>query len=54
MYSRKFVDKKETLRVRNVSDTGIYCSSDTVGTVCNECSKIPPSASVHFAAGVKT
>jgi len=32
MYNRKIVDKKKTLRVRTVSNTGIYCSSDTVGT----------------------
>ena len=39
-YSRKIVDKKEILRVRTVSDTGIYCSSDRVVTVY-KCSKIP-------------
>ena len=39
MYNRKTVDKKEVLRVRTVSNTGIYCSSDRVGTVCNKCSK---------------
>jgi len=33
MYNRKIVDKKEILRVRTVSNTGIYCSSDRVGTV---------------------
>ena len=54
MYSRKIVDKKEILLVRTVSNTGIYCSTDTVGTVYNTCSKIPPSASKHFATGVKT
>ena len=32
MYNRKIVDK-EILRVRTVSNTGIYCSSDRVGTV---------------------
>ena len=32
MYNRKIVDKKEILRVRTVSNTGIYCSSDRVGT----------------------
>ena len=32
MYNRKIVDKKEILRVRTVSDTGIYCSNDRVGT----------------------
>jgi hypothetical protein len=31
LYSFKFVDKKEILLT--VSNTGIYCSSDTVGTV---------------------
>jgi hypothetical protein len=30
-YSSKIVDKKEILRT--VSNTGIYCSSDIVGTV---------------------
>jgi len=54
VYSRKIVDKKETLRVRPVSNTGIYCSSDTVGTVYSKCSKIPPSTSMHFATRVKT
>jgi len=32
MYNRKIVDKKDILHVRTVSNTGIYCSSDTVGT----------------------
>ena len=32
MYNRKIVDKKEILLVRTVSNTGIYCSSDRVGT----------------------
>jgi len=54
MYNRKIVDKKEILRVRTVCNTGVYCSSDTGGTVCNKCSKIPPSTSVHFATRVKT
>ena len=54
MYNRKIVDKKEILRVRTVSNTGIYCSSDGVGTVYNTCSKIPPSTSMHLANGVKT
>jgi len=54
MYSRKIVDKKEILRVRTVSNTGIYCSSDRVGTVYSKCSKIPPSTSMHFATRVKT
>ena len=53
MYNRKIVDKKEILCVRTVSNTGIYCSSDRVGTVYNKCSKIP-STSVHFATRVKT
>ena len=54
MYDRKIVDKKEILRVRTVCNTGIYCSSDRVGTVYNKCSKIPPSTSMHFATRVKT
>jgi len=54
MYIHKIVDKKEILRVRTVSNNGIYCSSDRVGTVYNKCSKIPPSTSVHFATLVKT
>jgi len=54
MYNRRIVDKKEILRVRTVSNTGIYCSSDRVGTVYNKCLKIPPSTSMHFATRVKT
>jgi len=54
MYNRKIVDKKEILRVRTVSNTGIYCSSDKVGTVYNKCSKMPLSRSMHFAICVKT
>jgi len=54
MYSRKIFDKKEVLRVRTVSNTGIYCSSDRVGTVYNNCSKIPSSTSMQFATRVKT
>ena len=54
MYNRKIVDKKEILRVRTVSNTGIYCSSERVGTVYNKCSKIPRSTSMHFATRVKT
>jgi len=54
MYNRKIVDKKEKLRVRTVSNTSIYCSSDRVDTVYNKCSKIPPSTSMHFATRVKT
>jgi len=54
MYNRKIVDKKEKLRVRIVSNTGIYCTSYKVGTVYNKCSKIPPSTSMHFATRVKT
>jgi hypothetical protein len=50
----KIVDKKEILRVRTVSNTGICCSSDRVGTVYNKCSKIPPSTSMHFATRVRT
>jgi len=54
MYNHKIIDKKEILRVLAVSNTGIYCSSDRVGTFYNKCSKIPPSTSMHFAARVKT
>jgi len=36
MYNRIIVDKREILRVRSVSNTGIYCSNDRVGTVCNK------------------
>jgi len=56
MYNRKIVDKKEILRVRvrTVSNTGIYCSSDRVGTVYNKYSKIPLSTSMHFATRVET
>ena len=54
MYNCKIVDKKEISRVRTVCNTGIYCSSDRVGTVYNKCSKIPPSTSMHFATRVKT
>jgi len=54
MYNHKIVDKKEILRVRTVSNTGIYCSSDRVGRVYNKCSKIPPSTSMHLATLVKT
>jgi len=54
MYNRKIIDKKEILRVRTVSNTGIYWSSDRVGTVYNKCSKIPTSTSVHFTIRVKT
>ena len=54
MYNRKIVDKREILRVRTVSNTGIYCSSDRVDTVYNKRSKIPPLTSVHFATRVKT
>jgi len=32
MYKSISIDKKEILRVRAVSNTGIYCSSDTDGT----------------------
>jgi len=54
MYNGKIVDKKEILPVRTVSNAGIYCSSDRVGTVYNKCLKIPPSTSMHFATRVKT
>jgi len=54
MYNRKILDKKAILRVRTVSNTGIYCSSDRVGTVYNKRSKIPPPSSMHFATRVKT
>ena len=54
MYNRKIVDKKEILRVRNVSNNSIYFSSDRVGTDYNKYSKIPPSTSMHFATRVKT
>jgi len=53
MYNRKIVDKKEIFRVSTVSNSGVYCSSDRVGTVYNKCSKIPPSTSLHFATRVK-
>jgi len=54
MYKRKIIDKKEVLRAHTVSNTGIYCSSDRVGTVYNKCSKISRSTSTHFATRVKT
>jgi len=54
MYNRKFVDKKELLRVSTVSNIGIYCSSDSVGTAYNKCSKIPPSTKMHLATRVMT
>ena len=54
MYDHKIVDKKKILRLHTVSNTGIYCSSDKIGTVYNKCSKIPPSASMHSAARAKT
>jgi hypothetical protein len=47
-YNSEIVGKKETLR--NVSNAGIYYSSDKVGTF----SKIPPSTSMHFANRVRT
>ena len=52
--NHKTVDKKEILRVRTFSNTGIYCSSDRVGTVYNKCSKIPPSTSMHFVTRERT
>jgi len=54
MYNRKIGDKKEVLRVRTVSNIGIYRSSDRIGRVYNKCSKTPPSTSMHFATRVKT
>jgi len=54
MYNRNIVDKREILRVRTVSNTGIYCSTDRLSTVYNKYSKTPPSTSMHFAARVKT
>ena len=54
MYSNKTVDKKEVLHLCTLSNYGIYCSSNRVGTVYNKCSKISPSASMHFATRVKT
>jgi len=54
MYNRKIVGNKEILRVRTVSNTGIYCSSGRVGTVYNKFSKIQPSTAMHFATRVKT
>jgi len=54
MYSNKTVDKKEVLHLCTLSNYGIYCSSNRVGTVYNKCSKIPPSTSMHFATHVKT
>ena len=53
MHNRKILDKKEILRVRTVSNFGIYSSSDRVGTVY-KCSKIPLSTLLHFATCVKT
>ena len=53
MYNCKIVDKKEILRVRTVSNIGIYCSSDGECTVYNKCSKIPSSTSMHFGTRVK-
>jgi len=54
MYNCKIIDKKEILRARSFCNTGIYCSSDGVGTVYSKYSKIPPSTSMHFATRVKT
>jgi hypothetical protein len=45
--NRKIVDKKEILRVRTISNTGIYCSSDRVGTVYNKCSKMLQTVAQH-------
>jgi hypothetical protein len=52
LYSSKIVDKKKILRT--VSNTGNYSSSDNVGTVYLEFSKIPPLTSIHFATRVRT
>jgi hypothetical protein len=54
MYNHKIVDKKEILRVRTVSTTGIYDSCDRVCLVYHKCSKCSPSTSIQFAARVKT
>ena len=54
LYNRKIVGKEEILRVRTVYNTGIYCSSDRVGTVYTKRSKIPPSTSIHFGTRVRT
>jgi hypothetical protein len=55
LYSSKIVYKKHTLRTLSI--TGIYRSSDKVGTVYllydNAFSKIPPSTIVHFATLVE-
>jgi hypothetical protein len=50
----QIVDKKEILLT--LSNTGIYCSSDKVGTVAqyNTFSKIPPSTLMHFETRVRT
>jgi hypothetical protein len=48
-YNFKIVDKKEILRT--VSHSGIYCSSDKVGTVYLV---IPPSTTMHFETRVRT
>jgi len=39
MYNRKIVDKKEILRVRVVSNDGIYSSNDRVGRDFNNVRK---------------
>jgi hypothetical protein len=49
LYSYKIVDKKGILR--NVSNAGIYCSSEKLGTVYLV---IPPSTSMHCASSVRT
>jgi hypothetical protein len=48
LYRSKTVNKKDILRT--VSNTGIYCSSDKVGTF----SKIATSTSMHFVTRVGT
>jgi len=52
MYNRKIVDTNEIVGVRTVSNTGIYCSSDRVRTVYNNCSKIPPSTLWNSCEGM--
>jgi hypothetical protein len=48
LHSSKTVGKKEILYT--ISNTGIYGSSDKVGTF----SIIPPSRPMHFVTGVRT
>jgi hypothetical protein len=53
LYSSKSVNKKEILRT--VCNTGIYCTSEKVGTVTqyNTFSKIPPSVTMHCITRVR-